>query len=84
MNEIITPILPEATDVYQWWRNNQHSFPVLSRMARKYLSIPATFIPSERLFFDAGNQVTSQRTRLAPEIVNQLLYVKRNGLYCRI
>ena len=84
MNEIITPALPETTNVYQWWYINKHSFPVLSRMARKYLSIPATSVPSERLFSDAGNQVTSQRTRLAPEVVNQLLFVKRNGLYCKV
>lgn len=84
LNEIITPILPESTDIYQWWCINQHSFSVLSRIARKYLSIPATSVPSERLFSDAENQVTSQRNRLASETVSQLLYVKRNSLYCNI
>ena len=49
LNELITPIPPENTDVYQWWRTNKTFFPILSRMARKYLSIPATSVPSEQL-----------------------------------
>lgn len=83
LNEMITPIAPESTDVYQWWHTNQHSFPILSRIARKYLSIPATSVPSERLFSDAGNQITSKRTRLSHKVVSQLLFVKRNSLYCK-
>src|SRR6266498_1843606 len=84
LNEIIILTLSETTNVYQWWYINKHSFPVLSRIARKYLSIPATSVPSEQLFSDTGNQVTLQRTHLVPKVVNQLLFVKRNGLYCKV
>ena len=45
LNEMITPTQPEGIDVYQWWNNNRNSFPILSRIARKYLSIPATSVP---------------------------------------
>ncbi|CAJ0845973.1 1412_t:CDS:2, partial [Entrophospora sp. SA101] len=45
LNEMITPTQPERIDVYQWWNNNRNSFPILSRIARKYLSIPTTSIP---------------------------------------
>jgi len=44
LNEMITPTQPERIDVYQWWNNNQNSFPILSRIAHKYLSIPATSV----------------------------------------
>ena len=72
------------TSMILMWCTNQHSFPILSRMARKYLLIPATSVPSECLFSDAGNQITSKRTRLASKVVSQLLFVKRNNLYCKI
>ncbi|CAH1760274.1 6185_t:CDS:2 [Entrophospora sp. SA101] len=57
LNEMITPTQPEGIDVYQWWNNNRNSFPILSRIARKYLSIPATSVQCECLFSDAGNLV---------------------------
>jgi hypothetical protein len=68
-------------DPFQWWRNNEKNFPILFRVARKYLGIPATSVPSKRLFSDAGNQITVERNRLKADTVNELLFLKRNMEY---
>jgi hypothetical protein len=61
-----------------WWKNNQTRFPILSKLARMYLAIPATSTPTERLFSEAGNVMTVKRTQLAPNTLENLVFCKKN------
>ncbi|CAB5159974.1 unnamed protein product [Rhizophagus irregularis] len=61
---------------FNWWSKNENRFPILSKMARKYLAIPATFTPSERLFSDARNLMTVRHTSLSPSTFKHLLFLK--------
>ncbi|CAG8677841.1 13048_t:CDS:1, partial [Cetraspora pellucida] len=49
-----------------WWHTNQHEFLNLAKVAQKFLSFPATSVPSERLFSKAENILTKKRNRLDP------------------
>ena len=77
------PVLEEYNPL-SWWATNKNQYPILHQVAMKYLSIPATSVPSERLFSDAKNLVTPQRTRLDSSIINQLMFLKRNRNYVDI
>ena len=46
----------DSSDICTWWRKNGPSFPLLERLARKILSIPASSSSSERVF-SAGTRV---------------------------
>ena len=49
----------EKTDVLTWWRNNRKLFPKLFKLVKVYLHIPATSVPSERIFSLAGYMLSS-------------------------
>ena len=62
----------------RWWKIEVARLPLLSTVARKYLSVCATSVPSERVFSVGGNIVTSKRSVLKPEKVNQLIFLAKN------
>ena len=80
----LIPLAHQSENPWAWWETRKNEFPILSKISRKYLSIPATSVPAERLFSDASNQINPKRTCLAPKLVNELLFLKRNNPYCEI
>lgn len=73
------PTLADKTaDPLDWWRDNALTFPSLAKLARKYLCVPATSVPSERAFSAAGNIVTAKRNSLKPTKVNELCFLAAN------
>ena len=66
----------EKNDPLLWWKGNQLLFPTLPKLARIYLSIPATSAPTERIFSKAGLFITNRRGRLAPKLAGMLITLK--------
>ena len=73
------PTANRQTDPFIWWNNKKNEFPIMSILAKKYLCISATSVPSERLFSDVGNLITPSRNKLSPDIVSKVVFLKRNS-----
>jgi hypothetical protein len=65
-------------DPLLWWRKNEDKYPVLSRIAKKFLGVPATSVPSERIFSSAGLLITKLRNRLSSELVDKIIFLNKN------
>lgn len=74
------PLQKKSVNIFTWSKNNETRLPVLSTYAKKYLAIPATSTPSERVFSTAGNIVTTKRANLLPENVNKLVFLHHNKM----
>ena len=62
----------------KWWLENWKYFPQLARLARKYLCLPATSVPSERAFSIAGHVVNAKRACLLPDNANMEVFLAEN------
>ena len=58
--------LPKTDDPLMEWKRCEAKqlCPLLARLARRVLAVPATSASPERLFSTAGNEMTNKRTRL--------------------
>lgn len=72
------PVLDIDVNPFEWWKNHKIEFPIIAHLARKYLIIPATSVPSERLFSDAGNHITNKRGSMEPNTLKKILFLRRN------
>ena len=67
------------SDPMDYWKVSSDRFPVLSKLASKYLSIPATSTPVERLFSVAGKTFRPERCRLSDANFVKLMTIKFNS-----
>ena len=66
-------------DPLQWWKVNSARFPRLAAVARKYLYIPATSVPYERVFSFAGHLVSKRRCSLSADMIDVLIFLHINA-----
>ena len=73
------PSLPKDANPLAHWRDNEAQHVHLSPVARAILAMPASSAPSERVFSTAGLVLRSNRGRLDPEIVEDVVFLR--GFY---
>jgi hypothetical protein len=70
------PLEPLTINPLEWWQRQQHIYSDLAPIARKWLSIVASSVPSERLFSKAGETITKKRNNLQGKRLCQLLFLQ--------
>ncbi|CAF3838540.1 unnamed protein product [Rotaria sp. Silwood1] len=59
-----------------FWRYHSKQFPLLSKLAKRIYSIPATSYNVERQFSSAGLVINQRRTNINPEQVDNILLIR--------
>lgn len=75
------PLQPRVTpplDSIEYWKLNQYKYPILAGCAKSFLATPASSVESERSFSSASDICEDKRSSLAPEKLEQLLFLKKN------
>ena len=68
-------IIARRENPLEWWQKRGSNLESLNRLAKKYLGIVATSVPSERLFSKAGEVVSARRSCIKPSNVNMILFL---------
>ena len=63
-------------DPLAWWQTRTGEFPMLSRVARKYLGIPAASAAAERMFSYTGLRVGKLNSNLDDDALLSLVFVR--------
>ncbi|ELU14789.1 hypothetical protein CAPTEDRAFT_132474, partial [Capitella teleta] len=60
------------------WKTQASTFPLLSNFAKFVLGIPATSVPSERVFSTAGGVISAKRSNLTSSNADKLIFLHHN------
>ena len=72
------PNLQRSCDPLIWWQAQSHALPEMTKLARRYLCIPATSVPSERVFSKTGEIISKRRASIKPKNVDMLIFLNKN------
>ena len=71
----------ETLHVISWWKERKCEYPCLFKAVRSMLCTPATSVPSERIFSEAGYIARAKRSSISPVNLHKYLFIKRNRKY---
>jgi hypothetical protein len=72
--------MPRETDIHLYWKAKQFDLPIISKIARDFLAIPATSATSECVFSVGSDVVTKKRNRLTGDSVRMIMCLKDWGI----
>jgi coenzyme F420-reducing hydrogenase delta subunit len=75
-------IAPEKAKPRVFWKEHEHEYPVLARLARDILSIPASGAGVERLFNCARDICHYRRGNLRAETIKELMLHQFSSKFC--
>jgi hAT family C-terminal dimerisation region len=67
-----------STDPLQWWRENRFRFPNTATAARKWLCVPGTSTPSERVFSHCGIALSAKQNSMQGDALMNQILLKNN------
>ena len=76
--DVTMNVIERSQCPFIWWNANRTRFPGLAAMAREFLMIPSTSVPSKRLFSKAGDVIRKKRSSLKPNKTNQTIVLMEN------
>ena len=59
----------------EWWRNRRTEYPLMSRLARKYLSVQATSTAAERAMSNLNLMLDKRRHSMKADLFDQLIFL---------
>ncbi|PIO24134.1 hypothetical protein AB205_0160430, partial [Aquarana catesbeiana] len=71
-------VLEHNCDPLTYWNLKKSSWPVLSKLAVRFLGCPPSIVPSEKLFNTSNDSGSFNQTRLMMEHFEQLIFLKVN------
>ena len=71
------PNVSMDVNIRLWWKERMDTYPILQRLARKYLST------SERLFSHGGNIITDTRSCLSDNNAEHLIFLSSNKRFLK-
>ena len=62
----------------EWWRNHERTYPCVAELAKSYLAVSATSVPSKQVFSTTGDIVSASRFALTAENVHKLIFLAKS------
>lgn len=78
VNRYLSSHVDENMTAMDFWNQRSTEFPILSQMAKIYLSVSPGSVPVKCMFSSAGYMLNSRRSSIAPYKADMVLFIHDN------